>query len=191
MSTDNPTIQMYGKLVDRSGQPASGIGIVLMQTIKETKIALGSTVSDSNGAFILAIAPSVSDPSAKYELQLSVNNKPIPLPGLTGTGSSPGPETHLPTPFVGKGLFGPFTFVVERLLAKDITGVVPKPLLLASEDEILGVIKKAPGLFTRPMAARQPDPCNPYIPFDIPTRVFYLQQLAMFPTKDKSSNHWS
>jgi len=174
---------MYGKLVDRSGQPAAAVCIVLMQTIERTKIALGSAVSDSIGAFILTFAMPAADPrEPEYELQLSVNKKPIPLPDLAGTGSGSGLETHGSKPLAGRTLYGPFTFVVERQPPKDVTGVVPKPLLLASDDEILVAIKRAPGLFTRPAAARQPDPCNPQVPFNVPTRVFYLQQLAMFPT---------
>src|SRR5206468_7090472 len=74
-----PMTSMYGQLVDRSGQPAAGVGLAIVR--KEDAATLCSTVSDSNGGFSLVFSPPRTA-SKTYLLDLSVNRKPIPLPKL-------------------------------------------------------------------------------------------------------------
>jgi hypothetical protein len=170
-------VRMYGKLIDPTGQPAAGIGIVIIhktEKVKKTdkaektdkvKTTLSSTVSDSNGAFFITFARPL-EKSGGYEVQLSVNEKPIPLADLGELQDK---------------LYGPLTLVVERQPPEGMTAVASRAQFLMSEEEQISAYKKAPGLFTKPIPARKPDPCNPYAPVDVPSRVFYLQQLALFP----------
>jgi len=156
-------VRMYGQLVERTGQPAPGVGMVVMR--KKDKAALAGTVSDSNGAFLLTFTAPGTD-SDEYVLELSVNKDPIPMPDLEK---------------VSGGLYGPHTFVVEHQPHRTGACVAPRPVLIGSEEETLAAFKKAPQLFTRPVACRPPDPCSPYTPTEVATRVFELNQLIMFP----------
>jgi hypothetical protein len=168
-------VRMYGELVDRTGQPAAGVGLSVVR--KRDKSPLGSTVSDSNGAFALAFgAPAAGwaaavngdDATAGYELYLSVNKSPVGLPNLEQlTGE----------------LWGPHRIVVEATMPRGqgALGVAPRLVLMGDEQELVSAFKKAGHLFSRPVAARVPDPCSPYATPEVPARVFYLQQLAMFP----------
>ncbi|MBI5096158.1 MAG: hypothetical protein HZB32_00650 [Nitrospirae bacterium] len=159
---------MYGQIVDPSGQPAPAVGMGILR--ESDGAVLANTVSDSNGAFVLAfsIPPALAGGSQQglYKLYLSVNKRPILLPDLHE---------------IGEGLYGPHTFIAERRPPKDMAGVAPRIRLIGKEDEILTAFKKVPHLFARPATARPPDPCSPYTQGEVPARVFYLSQLVMLP----------
>jgi len=134
-------------------------------TSRETSTGTGIATSSTTLTHRNDTASAGRD-DAKYELQLSVNDPPIPLPNVE---------------MLGAGLHGPYTLVVRHRPPKGKVGVASRPILLASEAEICAAFKKSPGLFSRRVAAHPPDPCNPYMQTDIATRVFYLQKLVMFP----------
>ncbi|MDT3446045.1 hypothetical protein [Pseudofrankia sp. BMG5.37] len=155
----------YGQLVDRTGQPAAGVGMVVTKREVGSLRALGSTVSDSNGAFFIPLEQPAADPGSHYELRLSVNDDPISLPDLAE---------------IREVLWGPHTFVVDHQPPPGREGVAPRHPLVVPEKDLVAAWKLTPGLFTRPTAARAANPCSPYAPVDLPSRVFYLNQLAFF-----------
>lgn len=177
-------VRMYGQLVDREGQPAAGVGMALV--VAREGVTLASTDSDPNGAFVLSF-PAMrggsvfverdegsdedkkmdegSDVSRKYQLELSVNENPIDLPGLAA---------QLPGPY------GPHSFVVDRQPPVE-ERVAPPPLLMDSEAELLRAVKAAPQLAAQPTGAGRPNPCAPRPSLGFPARVYYLQQVAMYP----------
>jgi hypothetical protein len=154
-------VQLYGQLVDREGQPAGGVGMAIVRD--SDNAVLAHSVSDTNGAFVLAYRAR-PDAKGKFELRLSVNKAPIPVPNLLE---------------VGEGLRGPFKFVVDRRPPQK-GRVAPSPVLIGKEDEILSAFTEAPDIFSRPVGARVPSACSPYAGPDVATRVFYLNQFAMF-----------
>jgi hypothetical protein len=163
-----PTTRMYGQLVDRSGQPAAGVGLAI---VRDDDATLASTVSDSNGGFALVFAPPHGS-DREYSLRLSVNEKPIGLPDL---------------PEVKAGLYGPHTFVVEKPASRRVA-VAPRVQLLAAEEELVDAFMNARQLFARPETARSGDPCAPGSPAEIPSRVIALQQVVMFPPRMPSGD---
>ena len=184
-SSAGELVRMYGQLVDREGQPAAGVGMALVVAGKG--VTLASTDSDPNGAFVLsfpAVRDSIAPPerngdtdeerdegddtATKYQLELSVNENPIELPGLAA--QPPGP-------------YGPHSFVVDRQPPAD-GRVAPPPMLMDGEAELLGAVKAAPQLAAQPTGAGRPNPCAPRPSLDFPARVFYLQQFAMYPPGD-------
>ncbi len=136
----NRLARMYGELVDPSGQPAAGVGMVI--TRQTDGACLANTVSDSNGAFVLVfhIPEAASTEDGEYQLQLSVNKSPIMLPDLHD---------------FSEGLKGPYKFVTERRPSKEIEGVAPRLNLIGTEEEILTAFKSAPDLLAGP---RPPGP---------------------------------
>jgi hypothetical protein len=156
-----PVVRVYGQVVDRKGQPAPGVGLVAMRDGRDEPLA--NTVTDSNGGFMLPL-PADEDSGHKYQLYISVKDKAIPIKGLDK---------------VRKKVVGPLTIVVAH--APSHSAVAPKLQLIADEEDIIDAFKNARQLFSRPIAARAPDPCSPANPAEIPARVFYLQQLVMFP----------
>lgn len=183
---DSPVLRIWGQLVDRRGQPAAGIGMVLFR--QRDGAALANTVSDSAGAFVLPFrlpqAKTALDRSSntgdesqgvegpakepEFALDISVNEDFVPIPGLRG---------------MTKTFIGPYTIVVDHAPTVELSRVAPKPQFLGSEEDLLQAIKLKPELFTRPRAARGPNSCSPYSPLQAPARVFYVSQYAAFPGK--------
>src|SRR5215469_10716723 len=174
--TQASIIQLFGKLVDPSGQPAAGVGISLGFKLQKTNIA--NTVSDSNGAFVLTyLSTSVSalTEGDAPVLFLSVNANPVALVTANGTLDlnalgSPGSTR----------IYGPIHIVTEKSPPPGLKSVAPRARLLGGSATMLEVLKRAPGIFTRPVSANAGGCCGPASPSDMATRVYYINQFAMF-----------
>jgi hypothetical protein len=174
MRAPDSITRMWGQLVSPSGQPASGVGLVIAR--RNDDVTLATTVSDANGLFVLPfIIPEEAEDEKgnafEYDLLLSVNEDAIPLD-----------LSEVPV-----GLYGPHRLVVERPPPDGWAGVAPRAQLLASEEETIAAFKSTPQLFTRPASARPPDPCSPYAQNEVPARTFFLAQAAMFPAAQRDS----
>jgi hypothetical protein len=175
-------VQLFGRMVDRSGQPAAGVGITL--GFKLRKLSIAGTVSDSNGAFVLTYLSTAVPPLAKLDrgdapvFFLSVNKNPVTLVTVDGQldlsslGSSAKPG-HA-------SIYGPIHLVTENGSPADHTNVAPRARLLGGSETMLAAFKRAPGIFTRPVSANVAGCCGPASPSDMATRVYYLNQFALF-----------
>ena len=175
-------IQLFGRLVDPSGQPAAGVGITL--GFKLQKLSIASTVSDSNGAFVLTYLLTSVPPTSSLQsgdapvLFLSVNSKPVALVTANGTldlstlaaAAGSGPAT----------IYGPIHIVTENPAPAGQKNVAPRARLLGGNATMLAAFKRAPGIFTRPVSANIAGCCGPASPSDMATRVYFINQFVMF-----------
>lgn len=176
-------VQLFGRMVDTTGQPAAGVGVTLGYQLQKLNIA--STVSDSNGAFVLTYistsippASSLGDGDAPV-LFLSVNKNPVLLIKATGTldlSSLGGAAGSGPA-----SIYGPIHIVTENPAPAGQKNVAPRARLLGDNSMMLAAFKRAPGIFTRPVSANIAGCCGPASPSDMATRVYYLNQFVMFP----------
>src|SRR5436190_2666869 len=155
-------VQLYGRVVDSSGQPVPAVGLALVRDADNA--AFGSGVSDSNGAFVLTVSTPIPV-GAAVSLRTSAASQPVQLPDLSKAA----------------GLVGPITLVVDHKPATPSSGVAPKPVLLGTREEILDAVVRAPGLFGRAEPVHAPNVCSLAPGTNVIPRTFYLQQLALFP----------
>jgi hypothetical protein len=174
-------IQLFGKLVDPSGQPAAGVGVAL--GFKQLKVNIANTVSDSNGAFVLTYL-STSVPSSLQAddvpvLYLSVNSNPVVLVTTTGSLdlSALAPTSGSTSPAT---IYGPIHIVTENAAPAAQKNVAPRARLLGDNATLLAAFKRAPGIFTRPVSTNATGGCGPAAPSDMATRVYYLNQFVVF-----------
>jgi hypothetical protein len=171
-------VQLFGKLIDPNGQAAAGVGVVLSFAISNLHVA--TTVSDSNGVFVLtyiaSALPISPDPSVPDNpvLHLSVNKNAVKLV----TSSGPASLSALVKGQVS--IYGPIYIVTEQPAPSGLSALAPRARLMADNETLLAAIKRAPGLFTRPVAANATNCCGPASPSDVATRVYYINQFMMF-----------
>lgn len=177
-----PSAVMYGQLVDRTGQAAAGVGMALVErtdgrtgsdgggdggdrdgTERGAAAVIGTTVSDSNGAFFLPYRLRQPD-GARWQLELSVADDALDLDQPPADGS----------------LWGPHSLVVPRQQPTP-TGVSPRRPLL--DEEALVDVWKHPSLSIKPTPAWSQSACGPASPGEVPSRVFAFSQYAMFPQR--------
>src|SRR5262245_35848734 len=115
-------LQLYGRLIDRTGQPAAGVGATLVASSVKGSRTLGATVSDSNGGFFLPFAWP-SNGLRDFALELSSNAKPVKLENLEGV-----PEN--------KHLVGPVTVVVEHAPPVGRTVAAPRHPMAVPQEEL-------------------------------------------------------
>jgi hypothetical protein len=162
MDRDPETVELFGELIDHSGQPAAGIGLVAMR--ESNGEVLGNTVSDSNGAFVVRVARSV-DGDDTIVLR-----------------SSTGETMELPElPEATRGLVGPLTYVVDAATDGSDGRVAPPVRLLASEVDTIAALKKTPHLFGPLRGSARASACTPALQGDVASRVVYMEQSLMLP----------
>jgi hypothetical protein len=167
-------VQLFGKLVNRHGQPSGGVGIALLETARPSAKAqtLATGISDSNGLFVISANFPEKVDTETYALQISTSKDLVDLPDLKG---------NLSEVIPGK-LYGPLTLVASDEVSAPTRATTHHSVLLAPEKEILEAVKRDSGLFFRSLPARTPDPCSPYSPPGMPSRVFRYSGLVRFST---------
>src|ERR1700730_614597 len=142
-------VQLFGKLIDPTGQAAAGVGITLGFLIQQSHVA--NTVSDTNGIFVLTLVassiPSFMLADDAHVLYLSVNAKRVAL--KTQIGPLDLNSLFSPSPSSLGGIYGPIYIVTEHPAPAGTGSVAPRARLLGDNATLLEAFKRAPGIFTR------------------------------------------